>query len=714
MSALPDQIQLANRARNALLMARLEPGGAEALADVLEEIATQWRNRGAELVAANRRGAKGTDEKLQYAASELAGIAVSLRKDGASDAPAAAPAAVKSWPTDAQVRENHRQLNQMDNPDAPPCGWPETISGAKCALAPHPLGTAHEGNGMRWADNRRPEDLPAPNDNDVPLNPCQPIGCDNGIHLPGCIYAGADQASSTAELDAVLADTIAKGFDLPTGIVTAGSDFFLNGCTCTPPPAGDGPQQDCPRHGDDPCFCRTTVKEYCQSLRCCGGSEVQREAEPSPRAELRAAGAYDDLAVQRAIVTTIQRDHAFVGTRDYCERWSDETTSEDPSSDTGVITMRSQCGYPREAHSDAFSLAVLVEHGDVIEKGLSDRVEIMKDGTMEITSADPFSAPDPPKATWWTPVPTNPVPWDGYGNQPPAGIHQSAIKTGEACGLQLRLIDVDQVPQVPTWANVAGTALHSCYEMIERTRLAQVGILDGVASPTAVTAIMTRDIRSCRYLFDTYFDLAIAEAEQAAGPDLPQELWRTSNKGIETPDWWRENAPGMLQDYIVWSNERHAAGWQIFQTPKGPMLEFEFQYPIPYSRFTDVYAEGRIDQVWMRVIPEGIELQVIDPKSGKDLPKDDFQLAYYARAVRRMTGDQIEVSAAYYDSRSGKTTDPIIPKQLISDAEIDYRAGQVAAMHLGSVYPANPGTEYGKPCGICPVRYACPIMALKS
>ena len=27
---------------------------------------------------------------------------------------------------------------------------------------------------------------------DIPGTPCQPIGCDNGYHLPGCVYGGQD------------------------------------------------------------------------------------------------------------------------------------------------------------------------------------------------------------------------------------------------------------------------------------------------------------------------------------------------------------------------------------------------------------------------------------------------------------------------------------------------------------------------------------------
>jgi hypothetical protein len=39
-----------------------------------------------------------------------------------------------------------------------------------------------------------------PADNDVPGQPCQPIGCDNGYHLPGCQYIEVDvPAGSTTE-----------------------------------------------------------------------------------------------------------------------------------------------------------------------------------------------------------------------------------------------------------------------------------------------------------------------------------------------------------------------------------------------------------------------------------------------------------------------------------------------------------------------------------
>lgn len=43
-------------------------------------------------------------------------------------------------------------------------------------------------------------------DDDEMPEPCQPIGCDNGYHLPGCCYAASDQTPSDATPDPSEAD----------------------------------------------------------------------------------------------------------------------------------------------------------------------------------------------------------------------------------------------------------------------------------------------------------------------------------------------------------------------------------------------------------------------------------------------------------------------------------------------------------------------------
>jgi hypothetical protein len=45
----------------------------------------------------------------------------------------------------------------------------------------------------------------------------------------------------------------------------------------------------------------------------------------------------------------VMRDHPFVGEQIYCEDMGAAMRSGDPAT-TGVITMRIQCGYPRDCH----------------------------------------------------------------------------------------------------------------------------------------------------------------------------------------------------------------------------------------------------------------------------------------------------------------------------------------------------------------------------
>ncbi|HEX5997286.1 MAG TPA: PD-(D/E)XK nuclease family protein [Jiangellales bacterium] len=390
------------------------------------------------------------------------------------------------------------------------------------------------------------------------------------------------------------------------------------------------------------------------------------------------------------------------------------------------------------AEPSIFPGAGIVSATPYVETGLSDRVVIP--GSFEgkpFTESRPLSSvlegtmqPDPwanatpvdtgPRMTgpgWHTPVPSAPAPFA----PPPMPtdwrptIHQSAIKSAEACGLQVRLTDHDHIPPVPTWANVGGSGVHYAIAALERN------FIDGGTLLTAVGE------EAARALFDTGFDQAIADADQESG-GMARELWRTSAKGTEGEAWWRENGPHMVRDYAAWSAQRHADGWQIAMVHVqsgsvppywGPAIEVPFRFD-----HMGVPLEGTIDQLWLREIPgphgARYEFELIDPKSASDVTEDQLQLALYARALPSLLpgidpASIASIRAAYYDARNGKLKDFIDPYAVMSDEEIAYRAGAVAAMHASGAYPANPsgGFKYGSPCIICPVSYACPIMATK-
>jgi hypothetical protein len=153
-------------------------------------------------------------------------------------------------------------------------------------------------------------------------------------------------------------------------------------------------------------------------------------------------------------------------------------------------------------------MAGALEGFNIVKAGLSDRVEtgppmgppatplpgkplstVLEAGVQP----DPFdnALPEAPKREGvWTggaePVAPDPRPlWlpsasllAGGLYQVPTSIRTTQVRVGEACGLQYRLISRDGAPEVPSWANIGGSALHECARLIE------FGIINGNPAET--------------------------------------------------------------------------------------------------------------------------------------------------------------------------------------------------------------------------------------
>jgi hypothetical protein len=340
-----------------------------------------------------------------------------------------------------------------------------------------------------------------------------------------------------------------------------------------------------------------------------------------------------------------------------------------------------------------------------------------------VPQPDPFdnALPEAPKREGvWTggaePVAPDPRPlWlpDTIGSglplteQVPRSIRTTQVRTGEACGLQYRLISRDQVPEVPSWANIGGSALHACANRYELT------VLEGMAAETI-------DEATARAWWAERF-MAEIHSLEAATP-FPRSTWRRAGKGAEGEDWWNEVGPLMVRDYSAASAGWHAEGWSILPVPSNqpgqrasgqPAMELELRTPLMQGELT-----GHLDQAWFRNRGGGeFDILIRDLKSGREMPEDDWQLEAYVFGLRHrlatagMNVSRIVWSAVYYDARNGKDGEVKTPR--MDSAEITYRAGAVLGMHAANNYPANPGTTWKAPCYLCPVRYACPIMATR-
>lgn len=186
------------------------------------------------------------------------------------------------------------------------------------------------------------------------------------------------------------------------------------------------------------------------------------------------------------------------------------------------------------------------------------------------------------------------------------------------------------------------------------------------------------------------------------------EQWRTAAKGKEGRDWWIDNGTTMAANYLV-----NRVGWGRAHTlamlPDGsPAVEVGFAH-----NFGGVTLKGFIDQVWLRDTRTlGMYAQPVlvprDLKAGARKPGSTFQLGVYDHAAREILGvpSGVKTESAYYMARKSEDLEVGDAGKAWPLASIAYRAQTTAAADAADNFIARP-SEF---CGSCAFRTACPIM----
>lgn len=154
-----------------------------------------------------------------------------------------------------------------------------------------------------------------------------------------------------------------------------------------------------------------------------------------------------------------------------------------------------------------------------------------------------------------------------------------------------------------------------------------------------------------RQLFAEAFEAEVLDAAEDH-PNLRH--WSAAGRGRRKnlPDgedgtWWRQNGPGMVDNWIKW---RSKSGWRIWTTPNGePAIELSQEFITPAGR----PIKGFIDRVFLT--PDG-ELVIMDLKSGARSPESDLQLAFYRYCLHSTMGVNI-CKGAYWMARTGEISD---------------------------------------------------------
>lgn len=181
-------------------------------------------------------------------------------------------------------------------------------------------------------------------------------------------------------------------------------------------------------------------------------------------------------------------------------------------------------------------------------------------------------------------------------------LSYSGFSTWKECGEKFRLTRIVKAPEVPGYALVGGSAVHTATEELDRVAYGQ--------QDTAKT-------------FSECFDDEIERTLKRTG--IPEEQWRVSGKASkdwpdkETKNWWIWHGPGFVKQYENWRN-RYSGN--IWITPDGtPAIELEVN-----THLGDVHVLGYIDRIFE--LPDG-SLKIVDLKSGRTTPTDGIQLGVY-------------------------------------------------------------------------------------
>lgn len=313
---------------------------------------------------------------------------------------------------------------------------------------------------------------------------------------------------------------------------------------------------------------------------------------------------------------------------------------------------------------------------------------------VQATGPTSYRRPRPPKAAehavrTWADLS---MPANEAGIHGPEHMSPSQLSTLDTCAAQARLSRYEELPGVPMWANVGGTAFHRCVEYIERAVFAgELKVDDFKAMGLAGT------------LWEKHFRDVIAETLNESG--MPSADWYASAKGKENEAWWAVEGQDMLRRYLDYRYElafRFGDQRKVFVIDGEPVIEREFELDV--------------DGLPVKVIPDIVweladgSIEIWDLKTKQDWMGpivDTIQLGTQGWALAGSITPEPPITATYFDARKGACTpvfDPI-ERHPWEELVMRYHDGDDRRRYR----PAIPTRS--NLCKACPVFWACPVGA---
>lgn len=270
----------------------------------------------------------------------------------------------------------------------------------------------------------------------------------------------------------------------------------------------------------------------------------------------------------------------------------------------------------------------------------------------------------------------------------------SSIDTMAECGLKYRFQYRDRLPQRPAWWNAGGTAFHSYAQWVEE-------LLFGMPHAQAVPVLDSlAGSASSRFL-----SLFKAEVDKLAGESgTSPEGWRVASKGKETRQWWEDEGGTMSAQYLL-NRAQWGSRHQLVALPDGkPAVEVGFTVDVG-----GVVLKGYIDQVWRDRQSGG--LVVRDLKAGSRKPASSFQLGVYSAALPSVLpglgAPETPTAGSYYMARKAEDVPVNLGGPATSRKTVEYRARQTAMADAAGIFIPRP-SEF---CVACPFYAMCPAVS---
>lgn len=272
---------------------------------------------------------------------------------------------------------------------------------------------------------------------------------------------------------------------------------------------------------------------------------------------------------------------------------------------------------------------------------------------------------------------------------PPHVSHSQLTSWASRCQKAFFLERLAGAPTIPAWWLVGGSTVHEVTEELDRRGLEFNLTPEVLNSKLEIEELTLAKLN----------ELAAKTSEKSG---VPESEWFTAGRGKgQGREYWEENAPVMVGNYLTW---RTRVGWPIAMIGDEPGIELDlrsfFQLNLTPEVSTETIAVGAPDRVF--VLPNG-GLVIVDVKSGSSTPKTVQQQGGYATQLEQLGFRRPRYGTFVKVKEEGGVHTPLAPLGKYDERYLTHvYSAYVAQRNTGQFLP-----NVGDNCRTCGVSAAC-------